>query len=904
MKNTQNIKQNISYNNKAVKLEYNKIQKVSNFFRGENTNNSKQPKKLSYDTKEIFYTSRIKESEIEPKLLLEKLPPAFRFKNTQNSNDSKTTTQTKNSSKEPKNNYNKLSINDSNETSPECKNDMNIYKSKKKSEERKIINNFFIEEEINIQKHFQNKNNQINNNKNNKDVIPLKIVTKSNNDFLRVQKSSTDYNKNILIYNNINNNNHLKTDMSEYENLRPKNNLIDLGYNPKLYKNNSIKNTTFNISAGEKFRGSDKIKQNTFNLNNKKIKNIYNEVLNTSDLYRKNFRKGSDSEVYPTKLNYIEKNVMKKDERSGSYMNMVNYQDFLKIDPYYSPNVTNTNINTITNNNLSNEGKTIKESEGMGLSAKPFLHPIIPNRKNSQNSQEKEKMRVSEYIDKNIQSINKMPKISIKTENLLNEIKLDINTNKKNLIQNININKNKRIYLENINEGITFKYHNGFKYYFNLTYGNIFFLKEVQYHLAKGMSTSINAWNKIYIENHNYLNIITRLLNTPENHYTFIIEYPKGGENLYDIVNSIGLNDQKLIYHIISEIYKNILILKHEENEIIKDNQNIQFCLCDLFLTINEELKIMPPVIRKIPINASKVFNNNIKNKKDSYICSNICVCICKKNLEVLIKLLDVPKINISFFSLGLSILQLITQNFLFQLKSYNLLIKQKNNFKCCLIHSLLNIEDESCNKKKDLLLINFLSQYDNKLVNFIHQCTRLEEIKNYPNSDFIDIYYMMEKKLDLSMEEILSIINYNDNNYISLDNFLKNFKLLFNEMKLNKDDFKTLLHENKVIHVIKRSFNIDKKELKNKIYKIMDNEDNDDEQYAQDDFYQNDIYANSGRCFFNGSSSLKVLDNNNNNNKIKTIINDKDNDNKRNCFHYNKNLVIFKNYHSNEKNS
>ena len=900
MKNTQNLNQNILSNNKAVKLEYNKILKVSNFFRGENTNNNKQPKKLSYDTKEIFYTSRIKESEIEPKLLLEKLPPAFHFKNTQNSNDSKTTTQTKNSSKEHKNNYNKLSINDSNETSPDCKNDMNIYKLKKNSEESKIINNFFIEEEINIQKYLQNKKSYTNNNKNNNDIIPLKIVTKTNNDFFGVQKSSTDYNKNILICNNINNNNHLKTDLSEYENLRPKNNLIDLGYNPKLYKNNLNKNTTFNISKGEKFKSSDRIKQNTFNSNNKKIKNIYNEVLNNSDLYRNNFRKGSDSEVYPTKLNYIEKKIMKKDEPSGSYMNMVNYQDFPKVDPYYSPNVTNININTIRNNNLTNEAKTIKESEGLRLSAKPFLHPIIPNRKNSQNS--KEKMRVSKYIDKNIQNIktiNKMPKMSIITENILNGIKLDININKKNIIQNINNSRNKRIYLENINEGITYKYNNGFKYYFNLTYGNIFFLKEVQYHLAKGMSTSINAWNKIYNENHNYLNIITRLLNTPENHYTFIIEYPKGGENLYDIVNSIGLNDQKLIYHIISEIYKNILILKHEENEIIKDNQNIQFCLCDLFLTINEELKIMPPVIRKIPINASKIFNNN-KNKKDNYICCNICEC--KKNLENLIELLNIQKTNISFFSLGLSILQIITQNFLFKLKSYNIIIKQKHKFKCCLVHSLLNIEDECCNKINDLLLINFLSQYDNKLINFIHQCTRFEEIKNYPNSDFIDCYYMMEKTLDLSMEEILSIITYNDNNYISLDNFLKNFKLLFNEMKLNKDDFKSLLHENKVIHVIKRSFNIDKKELKNKIYKIMDNEDND-ELYERDDFYQNDIYANSGRCFFNGSS-LKVIDNNNNNNnnKIKTIIND--NDNKRNGFHYNKNLVIFKNYKSNEKNS
>ena len=140
-----------------------------------------------------------------------------------------------------------------------------------------------------------------------------------------------------------------------------------------------------------------------------------------------------------------------------------------------------------------------------------------------------------------------MTKISIITDNLFNKINLDINANKKNIMQKF---KNKKKDIENINEGITYKIKNGFKYYFNLRNINIYFLKEVQYNLAKGVATSIKSWNEIYSENINYLNIISRKLNTPENHYTFIIEYPLGGESLYDIVNSIGLNEPKLIYYI------------------------------------------------------------------------------------------------------------------------------------------------------------------------------------------------------------------------------------------------------------------------------------------------------------------------------------------------------------------
>ena len=275
----------------AVKIDYNemnKMPKVSNFFRGENIPNSKQPKRLSYDKKEIFYTSRIKESEIEPKLLLEKLPPAFNVKNNRNSNDSKTTTNTKYSSNEQKNNgYKKLLLNNSNETSPEEMVKINFNKQKKKSENYTKINNYFIEEEINIQKQLQIKKNN-NKIKSKKGFSPFNLISKNHND------------KNIFIYNNTNtnntdNNSHIKTDFSEYENL--------IGLNPNYNHNikNYIKNSTFNKANEEKYKMSEKkYKLNTININNinnMNKKNNYllkNESLNTSDSLKKKYRKSSD----------------------------------------------------------------------------------------------------------------------------------------------------------------------------------------------------------------------------------------------------------------------------------------------------------------------------------------------------------------------------------------------------------------------------------------------------------------------------------------------------------------------------------------------------------------------------------------------------------------------------------
>ena len=830
----QNLKSNILSINQVIKIENNKIPKVSNFFRGEIVKNNKQPKKLSYDVKEIFQTSRIKESEIEPKLLLEKFPAAFQLKNTQNSNDSKTTNHTKYSSNEQKN------IN--NETSPDDVKEINTYRQKRRNES---LNNYIIEKEI---KHLQ---------KFNKDFISLKGCSGSNSDNCKNYQT--------------------KTDLSEYEGLIPKN----AAKNKMIECNKQYNfiNSTFNTSSRDKFKILNKnIKQSTFFMN-KKNNYVYNELLNNSDMNKNNFRKSSDFGVYPAKIKHIENNssLMRRDERSCSYINMVNYQNFPQMESFYSPNITNENINSNLNNNFSYVDSNRRENEHLRLSAKPLLHPIIPQRKSSHETENNKKMKLSKKINIKVKYLSENQKFSII---------------KKNIFKGAN---KKKVTDININEGITFKSNNGLKYYFNLRYANIFFLKEFQYYLTKDISASINTWNKCFKNNENYLNIICLKLNTPENHYTVVIEYPKGGESLYDIVNSIGLNEKKLVYLTISKVYKNILKLKSEEKEPLKEYQNIPFCLCNLFLTINEELKIMPPIIRKISINSSKnsdINNNRVTNNEEKPNNN----CQCKINFDILKKYFKINKNNISFLCLGLSLLQLITQNLIFKFKSYDILLnnsKGKNYIKCCLLHTLLFIEEKKCNKRNDLLLSSFLYEYDDKFINFIHQCTLFEEIKKYPNIEFIKCHPLIEKKLDLSMRELFKIISSNNNNYISLDNFLNNFKLLFKDMKIEKNYFKVLVHENKAIDIIKRCFNIDKRELKSKIYKIIENDSRNDDE----DFIQN--FANSGNCFFNASSMKKME--NNNSNKIRTI-NNEHNNTKYNK--YNENLVIFSNYNSNENNT
>ena len=900
---------------KAIKIDYNennKMPKVSNFFRGDivTNNNNKQPKRFSYDKKEPYYSSHIKENELEPKLLIEKLPPAFNLKNQRNSNDSKNTANTKYSSNEQKNNgYNKLALNNSNEASPEEIIKINFNKQKKKKEQETKINNYFIEKERNIQKQLQIKKD--NNKINNKRISSIKIVT--NNDYQKNKIKSKDYyNNNILIYNNSNNtnnnnNSHIKTDFSEYDGIKQKNNLIDLEVNSKYNTKDYITNSTFNKNNNLEI----KYKLNTINIKNKNNNNILNnELLNTSDLFRKKKRKSSDPDTYHIELK--EQNTdyeKKKNIRSGSYMNMVNYQYILQTDSYYSPVSTNTNINTIANftgNNFSIGGNTLKETEDFKLSGNQVLKPIFPHKKSSDKMQKLKSIRCINNNIRSIKNLTKIKKMPIISGGVLGGININLkynnnnshnnHNNEENEHENENYNKenlnNKEI--ENINEGITFRYNSGYKYYFNLRSANIYFLKEVQNNIAKVISSSVNTWNKIFINNNNYLTIICRKINTPENYCTFVIEYPKGGESVYDIINSVGLHEKKLIYKIISEIYKNIKIFKQkEDDDIIKQYQNVPFCLCDIFLTINEEIKIIPPVIRNIPENLMK---NNINNNKIKKEKKNIC--LCRKNYEILKNIFIIH--NNSLFCLGLSILQLITQNLLFKLKSYNLLITQKNtNTKnnCCLLHSLLDIEENQIlNKNNELLLSNFLSFYDQNISNFIHKCTNFEnnfnDINNYPKSDFIDDYKDIYNSINISIQDLYKIISYiKSNDYISQTNFFRTFELLYNEMKINSINFKKLLHENKVINVLIRSFEIDKSEFKGKFRKIINNTENNLEYNELD---ENKNFVNSGRCFYSSNFRKKLE---NNGNKNLDYINIENNNKKDN----NQGIIIFKNYDNNE---
>jgi hypothetical protein len=145
---------------------------------------------------------------------------------------------------------------------------------------------------------------------------------------------------------------------------------------------------------------------------NKKNNYVCNELLNNSDMNKNNFRKSSDFGVYPAKLKQKENNssLMKKDERSCSYINMVNYQNFPQIESFYSPNITNENIYSNINSNFSYVDSNRRENGHLRLSAKPLLHPIIPQRKNSHETENNKKMKLSKKINIKVKNLSENQK--------------------------------------------------------------------------------------------------------------------------------------------------------------------------------------------------------------------------------------------------------------------------------------------------------------------------------------------------------------------------------------------------------------------------------------------------------------------------------------------------------------
>lgn len=271
-------------------------------------------------------------------------------------------------------------------------------------------------------------------------------------------------------------------------------------------------------------------------------------------------------------------------------------------------------------------------------------------------------------------------------------------------------NKKLRNYIEkknniqiNLNEGVSYQLLNGYKYNFNLSNVEIYLLKEIHNSFIQKLKDHIKLWKKSYNNESIYMKILDIKINIPEGHSTIIMEYPPGGENLSNYINSIGFYDENVLIKILIKLYKNIILFQNE-----KYFSNIPFCLCDIFLDVYEQIKVIPPLIRKI----SYLSYNNNKNETEK--------CICKFYFDKIKNIFEINNNYISYFCLGFAIIQLLTQNLIFKLKSFNIFINNKNNRelkKCCLIHTLLTIEILFCDKKEELLLSNFLELYPKILI-------------------------------------------------------------------------------------------------------------------------------------------------------------------------------------------
>ena len=365
----------------------------------------------------------------------------------------------------------------------------------------------------------------------------------------------------------------------------------------------------------------------------------------------------------------------------------------------------------------------------------------------------------------------------------------------------------------NLNEGISYNIINGYKYHFNLSNVDIYILKEINNKYIKKLIEPIKKWRNKYNEESIYLKIMDIKINTPEGSSTIIIEHPIGGENLTNISNSIGFINENLLMKIISEIHKYILIVQKD-----KYFSNIAFCICDIFVDLHEQIKIIPPLIRYIS------YLNNNQNHKDNK------KCICKYYFGKIKSIYEINSNYISFFCLGFSIIQLITQNLLFKMKSFSILLEHQNNRdlkKCCLIHTLDNIETLFCNKKEDLLLSNFLDLYPKSLSEFLHECT------NFNRIDLIESYELLTQKMisnknenNVKIKELLKLVELPKNNYCKFDKFLENFEILYKNFNIMPDMFNYALKKKKILSSLSRAFNIEKLEGIKTFLQIIKNND------------------------------------------------------------------------------
>ena len=772
---------------------------IQNFFRVDHNSkfhqNNLYTKNIGSHQYEIYYSSRSKSKEREsetsyinkPKLIINNLPPEFNI-NT---------------------NYNNNNINDE-----------NIFENKnhiKNNSKERVINNFLLgsKTETKLKNMSDNKTNSLTN-----------IHVPNNNILSYTSNAVTQNNKNNIISNldkknNMNNNNHFRTEVSELETTQENTNTKNTGFQSNFNSTGFKSFNMYNIkNAGKTALKYDKFDYNNTNLseieeivpkkkekNQKKVmyksKEKKEHLINISGINKsiKNINKKGNA-IKPIKINNYNNNYQRK-----VIPPIMNKNDKINFDNDSLSNIINGNYSKFQKN-TSNSNFNIFEVPG-----KTFTN--FKNDINFNIEGERKSLPVKDINNNFLKKEEKtkiMPRPSSEDKNKKNnDINYGINNNindkiliRKKIEELISFKK----IPDNLNEGIFYKNVNGYKYYFDLSNIDTYILKEIPNNYGNFFSQLIDNWNQNYKKVRNYLKIIGFKKYESNSFDTLVIEYPTGGENFNDIINLIGFYDVKMLLNFSQIIYENLSLLKNDNN-----NKNIIFCLCDIYLNINNHIKIIPPFIRNIQ------FISNCNNE----------LCQCKILIHKIINLFKYNKNSISLVSFGVSLLQLVTQNFLFKLNSINYLTKTENTLKykkCCLIHTILNIEANICINKDDLLLSHFIKLYPDCVSDFIHICTKF----NNSDSDNYNIIYKHEflnmydatNNIEIYTKELLNIIKFDskyNHNIISYESFLDKFVSLYKKLNINSYIFNKVFRYKKIINNLIRAFNIN---TKDELYKLL----------------------------------------------------------------------------------
>jgi hypothetical protein len=558
------------------------------------------------------------------------------------------------------------------------------------------------------------------------------------------------------------------------------NNKEEDGFSNSLQKNFKMNNDDFNNeNINEK-----KIFSNTQKKNNSPNRYSYpdnNPFYIESNNIRTNKTEGNESDdniikMKPIRLNDSSLiNVNKKVRVKSNYIERNNNKNILKI------NSINNNKNNNNDEKFSNSKKNFNQTH---LNFLPKHNIKIKN-----NS-----------MEKNLNSTNK-------TNDNQNNNVINIVTNS---YKNTNNNPDLIINLE---EGITYKISKNYKYYFHIPSIEIFLLKEINLIGSQGIIQKIKEWKKFNDNNPKYLKIYQYFINNPEGYISIIIEQPFG-DNLKDIINNIGFCDNFLIFKLSNKLND---LIKNQKS-FVKDNNDVIFCMCDIFFDVYENLKIIPPVIR---------------NDK-----SNVNLCDCKKFLIEFSKKYNI-KLN-SYFCLGFLILKLITGNI--NIPVFDIILNNNVSKKDCLYHTLLNIEKNYLNPKENLLIYNLIKLYPNSLENFLCECLSFNNSLGInPQNTWLNSYDI-QQKIKLSMKEIINITKKYDskNKFKNINYLLKNFEIIYNNIKINEGDkssiknkiyFENLCSKKKVYTLISKAYDIEKEEFMTKIINIIcgENESNND---------------------------------------------------------------------------